>query len=98
MPGKWTEHSGCGRKVERTMAKQRGMEVFIVRESGESANAARHTQSGRRLPGAGKGGPLAVPSFIIKYQKINRALNYIQGLLLQSLKAIARYTKFLIYL
>ena len=64
MPGKRTEHSACGRKVERRMEKQRGMEVFIVRESGESAHTAHHAQRGQRLPGAGKGGPSAVPPFI----------------------------------
>ncbi len=32
------------------MEKQRGVEVFIVRESGESANTARHARRGHANP------------------------------------------------
>lgn len=32
------------------MEKQRGMEVFIVRESGESAKTTRYTRKGRAKP------------------------------------------------
>lgn len=36
------------------MEKQRGVEVFIVRESGESANKLRHARTGRVKPERGR--------------------------------------------
>jgi len=41
------------RKVEGKMEKQRGVKVFIVRESGESANTLRHARTGRAKPERG---------------------------------------------
>jgi len=50
---KWEE-------IEGTMEKQREVEVFIVRESGESANAARHARRGHAKPDGAAPGPEAV--------------------------------------
>lgn len=43
------------RKIEGKMGKQRGGDVFIVRESDESASSPRHARRGRAKPD--RGGP-----------------------------------------
>lgn len=50
MPGRGIERRECGREIERKMEKQRGVEVFIIRESGESSKRARHARTGRAKP------------------------------------------------
>ena len=50
MPARRTERRGVGRKDGGDMEKRRGVEVFIVRESGESANTARYAQTSRAKP------------------------------------------------
>ena len=60
------------------MEKRRGVEVFIVRESGESANTARYAQTSRAKPEqahtrpeAGKRAPFTRTYIILKKNIIN---------------------------
>ena len=50
MPARRTERRGVGRKDGEEMEKRRGVEVFIVRESGESANPLRYPRTGHAKP------------------------------------------------
>lgn len=62
LPGRGTERRGVGKRDEGDLEKQREMEVFIVRESGESALAWCHAQPGRAKPERSRTTPEAVKS------------------------------------